>query len=158
MRHVPFWDFNQGVDASNVSITLQYRAIFLRFCLLFLEYGFYFLAIPIAFSCSMVRLNEGDEQFSSWILLRRSLKLTGAIMLSLYLIGCSFGLLGGGWYSTFADPKFPVIAFFSLCEAFKYAVFYGAAEVILFLAFCWELNYSAYTEPINTVKPLQTID
>lgn len=158
MRHVPLWDFNQGLDASDLSVRLQYKAILLRFCLLFLEHGFYFLAIPIAFSCSLVRLNEVDEQFSGWILLRRTVKLTGAIMLSLYLIGCSFGILCGSWYSSFADPKFPVIALFSLCEAFKYAVFYGAAEVILFLAFCWELHYAAYTEPINKVKHLQTIE
>lgn len=145
--YIPLWDAFQNTLPRGERLDLQYTAVFYRFCLIFLEHGFYFLAVPILFSCGMAKLNEINDPYSELVCLRRAIKLTGLIMLSFYLLAIllmAWSLLTPGILPTMRlDVEFlKMIAF--LWEGTKIALLCGPAWFFLFFSFMLHMYLMAY--------------
>ncbi|MGH9548350.1 MAG: hypothetical protein ACRD3W_03205 [Terriglobales bacterium] len=93
---IPSWDsWIAGMGAQ--AAPLQTQAVLLRACRLLLESGFWFLALPVAVACGVVRLNEvsnkSDLLWSLEAFIRTVLVLSsiaygfGFLVVSFYKIG-----------------------------------------------------------------------
>lgn len=147
---IPFWDYKRFFAERDSTVGLQYAAVGLRFCMLFLESGFSFLFPPIALSCLFARLSEVKTPYSELVCLRRALKSTGIFLLLAYVCLWVIQLfIGGNAQPGFGRPDLYVVGFFvGIWEGFKYSVAYGIVFVVLLLSFIMQMNSMA-DEPIG---------
>ncbi len=86
---IPFWDkriTGYELHMPTLTLGLELQAVFLRFCTLLIENGFWYFMVPIGLSCSFVKLSDiGRTKFFARLLLR-SIKLTGLILGGLCLL------------------------------------------------------------------------
>jgi hypothetical protein len=87
---IPTWDtrLSSGTydHIQTLTIGLEFQAVFLRFCFLLIESGFWYFVVPIVLCCSFAQLTEfGRTNFVARLLVR-SIKLTGLMLGLLYML------------------------------------------------------------------------
>lgn len=160
---VPFWDLSSGTIFKCSRPDLLIAALFLRFCIMSLEQGYYFLLVPICLACIMARLGEINDENCLATSFRRAIKSTGLILLCLWLwFASSFALvilLGSG--SLLISPleelmlllcSAPLMILMSLIEGLKFSILFGIAEVIFLMSFAWQIYHAEYRKADAIVK------
>lgn len=156
-QSIPLWDFHQFSPTGEFSLDrrrrnyaqgpaheLHYKAIFLRFCMLFLQDGFYFLAIPIFLACLMTKLQELEDPYSSLVCFRRSIKLTGVMLLGIYVVFSTCLIFG---FHSFEEGVIELIRLF--WEGLVIAFFYGTVEILFLCSFLGHLYNMACEKDVN---------
>lgn len=112
--------------------------------MLFLQDGFYYFAIPVGLACLMTKLNECDDPHSILVCIRRSVKLTGLILLGIYLVFAPSSAIGS---RSFEEWILKMISLF--WDGLIMAIFYGFAETLFLFSFLTHLIKAAYGKRMN---------
>ncbi len=137
--YIPIWDDAQTKELAKLRPDLQIKAVFLRFCLLFMAYGYYFLLVPIGFSFMMVKLGEVRDEYSLAVSFRRAIKSAGLVLLFLLTVMTIPVVFSR---DTLMEGVGEVVL--NIWELFKTSIFFGVAEIIFLIAFGWHLFCADY--------------
>lgn len=85
MSHIPLWD-THATSSRHVRPDLQATAVLLRFCMLLLHNGYYYLVVPIIVCCLFAKLEDLNESNIPAIAFRRALKATGLALTGLWIL------------------------------------------------------------------------
>lgn len=159
---VPFWDLSSGTILTCSRPDLLIAALFLRFCIMFLEQGYYFLLVPSCLACIMARLGEINDENCLATSFRRAIKSTGLILLCLWLwFASSFAVILLGSGSLLISPldelmlllcSAPLMILMSLIEGLKFSILFGIAEVIFLISLAWQIYHAEYRRADAIVK------
>ena len=148
---IPYWDNWKHEYDPPEKVGLEYKAVMLRFCMIFLNDGFYYFAIPVCLALLMTKWNDLKDEYSGWVCLRRALKLTGKVLLVIYIV-----TVGAGALQAITKPipiqEFVIRAIILFWEGLEYSIF-GFAEFVLLLAFMYHLFQMAYGKNESLVPP-----
>lgn len=155
---IPFWDTSSKL--THIRPDLQLTAVFLRFCMLVLQHGFYFLFVPICLLCLLAKLEDFTEPNSTGVVVRRAIKSTGLVLLVLYslylcgLVALFFSdELGKLSWETLPLRLLEVFVWivYSICIGLTVSIF-GIAEVIFVVCLAYQFYAAEYRKAEDIIK------